>query len=162
MLIFNEYNETVILDDLCSPITSEFFWVLDLANLDFGLAPLSILEETTSPTITIAVGMTTIEVPANWNILILDDHAGDIDIIPVSWIGHKSFKAFSYGPEVKIPTPVSLRLVDYKVKSTTIAPAMNKHQMLCHPITPNDWIVFAPNDGYSKYLKNTSMGDLIE
>lgn len=162
MLILDEHQKTVLIDSINAPLPSEFFWVLDLAMKDFTLAPILVLEEVTCPTLTIEVEGNLIHVPASWNVLIFDGSTGDIDIAPVSQIGHRDFTAFAYGPNKTIPRPALLRLVDYKPYATTIAPALNKHQMLCYPISSELWINLSPNDGYSKYLKNTSMGDLIE
>lgn len=162
MLILDEKEKTVVIDSINTPLPSEYFWVLDLAMRDFTLTPLLVLEEVSCPTLTLEVEGVQLDVPANWNILIYDGTTGDIDIVPVSWVGHKDFTAFAYGPTKTIPRPAHLRLVDYKPYSTTVAPALNKHQMLCHPIGPSLWINLSPNDGYAKYLKNTSMGDLIE
>lgn len=162
MLILDENQNTVIIDNISTPIPSEYFWVLDLAMRDFTLTPLLVLEEVSCPTLTIDIDGFRIDVPATWNILIYDGSTGDIDIVPVAWIGHKDFTAFAYGPNKTIPRPAPLRLIDYKAYATTVAPALNKHQMICHPIGPDMWISMSPNDGYSKYLKNASMGDLIE
>lgn len=162
MLILDENEKTVVIDSINTPIPSEFFWVLDLAMRDFTLAPLLVLEEVSCPTLTLVADGHAINVPANWNVLIYDGTTGDIDIVPVAWIGHKDFTAFAYGVNKTLPRPAPLRLVDYTPYATTVAPALNKHQMLCHPIGVDSWICLSPNDGYAKYLKNTSMGDLIE
>ena len=49
----------------------------------------------------------------------------------------------------------------YKSDYVNIGPSLGKHQMLCHPISPTEWINVSPSDTYNKHLKNSVIGDIV-
>jgi len=161
MLIFDNTSQPIIIDNISAPIISDYFWVLDLSMKDFTLTPLNVLEEIVCPTVILRVEGFDFPVPASWNVLVFDPETAQLDTIELAEAAGREFTALVYGPSMSAPTGASVSVVDYFIEYKNINPALNKHQMLCHPIGPNAWINIAPTDSYAKYLKDLSVSDLI-
>jgi hypothetical protein len=161
MLIFDNNNKPIILDSVHTPIIAEYMWVLDLNLMDFTLVPLIILEEILSPTIEIMILGFRFSLPATWNILIVDEETSQLDVVEVSNLAGKEFQALIYGPTCGKPENHTVTVTNYFPTAINVGASLNKHQMLCHPISPNLWINVAPTDTYNKYFKNMVIGDLI-
>jgi hypothetical protein len=129
--------------------------------MDFTLAPLLVFEEVICPTITLLVRGVTFELPANWNILITDDETYQLDVVEISELAGKEFKALVYGMEMTNIELEPIQVIDYQPNHQNVGPSLNKYQMLCHPIAPKAWVNVAPSDAYNKYLKDKVVGDII-
>ena len=160
MLILNEDNQTILLDSIYNPVKSEYFWCLDTVEQDFMLAPLLVLEEITAPTFTISLGGFNFDVPASWNILIYDNETMQIDSIELGNASGKDFRAFIYGAQENHHQGQIIRISNLTPMAKTVAPLLNKHQMLCHPISPKHWVCVTPHD-VQKHLKNLYVGNLL-
>lgn len=161
MLIFDENTTPIIIDNIYTPILTESFWVLDLGIRDFKLTPLTILEEIVAPTMELMVYGFRFCLPASWNLLIVDDDTSALDIIQVSELAGKEFRAFLYGPTRSRAENTVVSVVNYYPSYPNVGPSLNKQHMLCHPVGPGTWINVSPADTYNKYLKNAVSGDLI-
>ncbi len=162
MHIIDEHNKLTELVDIAAPVRSEFFWVLDLSIMDYSLAPLVVLEEVTCPTFVVEVGGVNFDIPASWNMLIYDSETGDVDLIPLCEMTGRSFTALGFGPNRALAKPLPVRIMDYKPYYRNVGPSLNKHQMLCHPITEDLWFTLSAADVYTKYLKNITLGDILQ
>lgn len=160
MLIFDTNNDVLILENIYTPIISDHYWVLDLNMLDFTLAPLLVLEEVVAPSIEIMVRGFRFHLPASWNLLIVDQETLQLDIVEISELAGKQFNAFVYGPKKPSFELAPVTVTDYFLNRKNVGPSINKHQMMCHPISADSWIVVSPSDTYNKYLKDKVAGDL--
>jgi len=161
MLIFDENNHAIMLDSIQGPVLSQYMYVLDLNMMDFTLAPLLVFEEVICPTITLQIRGFQFDVPANWNILISDDETYQLDVVEISELAGKEFKALVYGMNMVNVELEPIQVIDYKINHQNVGPSLNKYQMLCHPIDPTAWVNVAPSDAYNKYLKDKVVGDII-
>lgn len=161
MLIFDETNHPIIMDSIHGPTVSAHMWVLDLTMMDFTLAPIVMLEETVCPSIQLRVNGFEFILPANWNILVYDQETAQLDVVELSEAAGREFTALVYGPKAGRPTPATISVTNYFVEYKNVGPSLNKHQMLCHPIGPQEWISVSPSDTYNKYLKDNIVGDLV-
>ena len=161
MLIFDDYGQPIIVDSIYSPIVTDHLWVLDLEIKDFTLAPLTILENIEAPTIELMVGGFTFKLPSEWNILIIDEETSALDVVEIYEIPGGRFTAFVYGPNKARYEAVPITVTNYFPNYHNVAPSIAKHQMLCHPISPNTWVNIAPSDSYNKYLKDCVVGDIV-
>jgi hypothetical protein len=161
MLVFDGNSKPVIFDSIHAPTDVDYFWVLDLALMDFTLTPLATLEETISPTMVVEVGGFQFELPTNWNIVVYHRDTSQIDVVSIGETAGHQFTAFTYGPSKAKPTPSLITVVNYFPGKSCVGPLLNKHQMLCHPISADEWVMVSPNDSYNKYLKNCVVGDII-
>lgn len=161
MLVFDDNSEPLILDNVYTPTITENIWVLDLGMMDFTLAPLLVLEEIVAPTIEVMILGFKFKLPANWNILIVDDETLQLDVQEVSELPGKEYRALIYGPKETMIEHAVISVTDYFPHEQNVSPSLNKHQMLCHPVSPETWVNVAPSDTYNKYLKNMVAGNLI-
>jgi len=161
MLIYNEMSSPVIIDSIYTPLPSSHMWVLDLEMRDFTLAPITMLEETISPAITLDVLGFTFNLPTNWFVVVYDTETMQIDVVKVSDLAGQTHTLLGSGPEYTRAFPVKVTPTDYKAQYKHVGPSLNKHQMLCHPIAPGYWINISPIDTFNKYLKDTIVGDLF-
>jgi len=161
MLIFDNNNKAVLLDSIHTPTPSEFFWVLDFEMMDYTLTPLTGLEEMIVPVIEVMVNGFKFALPANWNMLVVDDDTYQLDVTEVSDLAGREFNAMIYGPDLTNGELAVITVTDYSPSFKIVGPSLNKHQMFCHPISPDRWVSVAPSDSYNKYLKNCVMGEII-
>lgn len=161
MLIFDENTEPVILDSIYTPTLTDHYWVLDLSIMDYTMAPLLVLEEIICPTIVVRIKGFEFQIPANWNMLVYAEDTQQLDVVMVAKLAGRDFTALVSGPTSARFTPGKVTVVDYILEHKNVTPSLNKHQMLCHPIHPGEWINIAPSDTYNKYLKDCLVGDII-
>ena len=164
MLIFDDNNRTIILDDIYTPTPTDYMWVLDLQLMDYTLAPLLVLEEIICPSIQVGIRGFNFFLPANWNLLVFSEETSELDVVVVEDLAGKEFKAFVYdisNPKIVRHHPGAVTVVDYRNEYVNVGPSLSKHQMLCHPISPTEWVNVSPSDTYNKYLKNTVIGDIM-
>lgn len=163
MLIFDENTNAIVLDSNTTPLTTDYFWVLDLEIMDFTLVKLEMLEEIIAKTITLRIKGFEFNLPANWNILLFDEDTMQIDIAPVGKLaGRGDFIAFVYGPDISIVSGSHITVTNFHLREANYAPCFGKNRMLCHPIGPKEWVNVAPSDVYNKYLRNKTIGDIID
>jgi hypothetical protein len=164
MLIFDDHNKTIILDNVYTPTPTNYMWVLDLQIMDYTLAPLLVLEEIICPSIKVRIRGFDFFLPANWNMLIFSEETSELDVVEISELAGREFTALVYDisdPLIVRYKPGLVSVLDYSPEYVNVGPSLNKHQMLCHPISPAEWINVSPSDTYNKYLKTAVIGDII-
>lgn len=164
MLIFDDHNKTIILDNVYTPTPTNYMWVLDLQIMDYTLAPLLVLEEIICPSIKVRIRGFDFFLPANWNMLIFSEETSELDVVEISELAGREFTALVYDisdPLIVRYKPGLVSVLDYSPEYVNVGPSLNKHQMLCHPISPTEWINVSPSDTYNKYLKTAVIGDII-
>lgn len=161
MLIVDENDSSVILDSIHVPTSAKYFWALDLKMQDFTLAELKILEELHAPSIVVRIDGFAFPLPASWNILAMDPDTCQLDVVEVANVAGKEFYAMVYDNDRGMAKPAMIQAVDYLPNHHHVNPSLNRHHMLCHPISQNSWINVAPNDSYNKYMKNMVVGNLL-
>jgi hypothetical protein len=161
MLIFDENSQPIVIDNLYAPLVSHHLWVLDLAMMDYTLAPFMILEEITCSSITLQVMGFDFTLPSSWFVLVYDEETTQIDVVQVSDLAGAEFTALLYGPKQNKAQPAKITVMDYHNQYRNIGPSLNKHQMLCHPVSPGSWINVSSTDVYNKYLKDMALADIL-
>lgn len=161
MLIFDDQSQPIIIDSIYSPILTSHMWVLDLTLMDYTLAPLIMLEETVCSSVQLTINGFNVILPASWNILVYDQETSQLDLIELSESTGREFTALVYGPNSVRYIPGIVTVTDYMVEHTNVGPSLNKHQLLCHPISATEWINVSPANSYNKYLKDMTVGDLL-
>lgn len=161
MLICDEQDETIIIESILEPIISNYFWALNLDLLDFTLEPITMVAEKFYPSILVEVNRFKFILPAEWNLLVYDDETMQLDVVEISDLSISNFTALLGGPKYDFAKPAQVKTLDYKLRVKSAYPSLNKHQMLCHPVSPDSWVMIAPSDSYSKYLKEKTVGDIF-
>jgi len=161
MLIFDENSRSIILQSNTDPLPVEYFWVLDMEQMDFMLSKIVFVEDTIGPSITLRVNNFDFDVPSFWSLLIYDTETSQLDTVSLKEACGKSFTAVVGSHARNQITGVRVTAVGYSPNKSHVCPALNKHQMLCHPISPTTWINLSPTDTFTKYIKNATIGNLI-
>lgn len=161
MLIFDDNANAVIIESVSIPLTTDYFWVLDLSIMDFTVTSLLMLEEIVAPTITLEVQGFSFPLPTTWSMLVYSEETTQIDVVEVKKLPGNDFTAMVYGPNESRVQPGRVKAINYDTECANYGPSLNKHQMLCHPIGPDLWVNVAPSDVYNKYLKDKIVGDIL-
>jgi hypothetical protein len=161
MLIFDSESQPIIINSLSGPMVSSHMWVLDLNLLDFTLAPILMLEEVVCPSVEVLINGFQFILPASWFVMVYDKETAQLDVVALADAAGKQFTALMYGPKMSAIAPATITVTNYFSEHKNTGPGLNKQQMLCHPVGPNEWIVISPSDCYNKYLKDIIVGDLI-
>lgn len=160
MIILDEESKVTMLESIHVPTSAEYFWILDLQNLDFTLTKLEVLEELFSPSIALEIDGFQFSIPTSWNILVVDDETSQLDLVTIKDLAGKPFDALIYDHVTNRALSSTIRVIDYTGESHHVSPALNRHCMLCHPISESKWVCLAPNDSYNKYLRDLLVGDI--
>lgn len=161
MFIFDDNNRPIIIDNIFSPIVTEYFWVLDFDTMDFKLTPCKNFRQTICPGFKVSIKGTEIILPTNWYVLIFDNDTSQLDVVQIKDVAGQEFTAFVYGPTASMHSRGTITVLDYYMEYKHVGPLLNKNQMLCHPINEKEWINVSPSDSYSKYLKDKIIGDIL-
>lgn len=161
MIISDENSYPIMVDSVETPLSTEYFWVLDLVERDFKLTPLMMNEELHTPTFELSILEYIIEVPTNWNILLYSEDTSQLDIAEVSELTRGNFTALSYRHKKDRVIPGEIRVINYNPYAKVHTPSLHKTHMLCHSLGPELWICLSPSDNYNKYLKGAMIGDIL-
>lgn len=161
MIISDENSYPILLDSIDTPLKTEFFWILDLANKDFKLNPLQMNEELHTPALVLNILDYAVEVPANWNLLIYSEETSQLDVAEISDLTRGNFTAMVYNHKLDRIVPGHVKVVNYISHTKIHTPSLHKTHMLCHALGPEFWICLSPTDSYNKYLKNAITGDIL-
>lgn len=161
MLIFDENNQTIVLNNVNDPVISDSCWVLDVAIPDYKLTKLVALEEMITPAIEIQIAGYRFTIPANWSLLVADMETTQVDCVEARNLAAKDFTALAYGPMALTAHMPVVTVTNYYPQKKIVAPIIGKTHMLCHPIAPGYWINISSQELYNKHLKNVLIGDII-
>ena len=161
MVIADENSYPILIDSVDTPISTDYFWVLDLAERDFKLNPLFTLEEFWTPVIEFNVLNYVLEAPADWNILVYSPETSQVDLVLVSELTKGGYCAFVFDHTRNRVVENKVKVVGYSANRAFHTPSFNKSNMICHPIGPDQWVLLAPADTFNKYIKDTLVGDFL-
>lgn len=94
-------NEAYNVDNLPEYIDDLRFCVLDNSDPkepDYFFVPLIFMETFNDPALVMRIGKYTIKMPYNWQLVIGEPDFGDLEVVPLSRINDRSFKAFTHNP----------------------------------------------------------------
>lgn len=118
------------------------FAVLDNSNPqspDYYYIPLIFLESFTAPALVLRIGENIVKMPIDWQILIGEPDLGDLEVITLTSINDRGFKAFQYNPLSSFaPTFPDIEIMDVYQEVTWFSPKMKNGHMLCVPITDTE------------------------
>lgn len=138
MKILTLDNKTFNLENLPEEIDDLRFAILDNSNpqsVDYHYIPLIFLESFNSPALVLRIGESTIKMPLDWQILIGEPDFGDLEIVPLTSINDRGFKAFEFNPLSSFrPSFLDIEILDIYHDVTWYAPRLRNGQFLCVPI----------------------------
>ena len=138
MRILTVENEVFDLDQLPEEVDDMSFAIFDNSDPsdpDYHFIPLIFLESFNSPALVLRIGKHRIKMPIDWQILIGEEDVGDLEMLPLTSINDRGFKAFEYNPRSSFsPTYHDIEIVDVYQDVSWYAPKLKNGQMLCVPI----------------------------
>lgn len=138
MKILTLDNQTFNLENLPEEVEDLRFAILDNSNpqsVDYHYIPLIFLESFNSPALVLRIGESVIKMPLDWQILIGEPDFGDLEIVPLTSINDRGFKAFEFNPLSSFrPSFLDIEILDIYHDVTWYAPRLRNGQFLCVPI----------------------------
>mgnify|MGYP001308298845 FL=1 len=142
MRILTLENEPFDLDQLPDEIDDMRFAIFDNSDPsdpDYHFIPLIFLESFNSPALVLRIGNHRIKMPIDWQILIGEPDVGDLEMLPLTSINDRGFKAFEFNPRTSFsPTYHDIEIVDVYQDVSWYAPKLKNGQMLCVPINDGE------------------------
>ena len=138
MKILTLDNEMYELDHLPEEIDDMRFAILDNSNPqepDYHYIPLIFLESFNAPALVLRIGEHRVRMPVDWQLLIGEPDFGDLEVIPLSALNDRGFKAFQFNPLNSFrPSFLDVEILDVYQDVAWFAPKLKNGQMLCVPL----------------------------
>jgi hypothetical protein len=142
MRILTLDNKPFELDHLPEEVDDMRFAILDNSDPkdpDYHYIPLIFLESFTAPALVLRIGENQIKMPVDWQILIGEPDLGDLEVLPLTAINDRGFKAFQFNPLSSFrPSFLDIEIIDVYQEVTWYAPKLKNGQLLCVPATNGD------------------------
>lgn len=111
----------------------------DPAESDYYFVPLIFLESFMSPALVLKIGDQQITMPVDWQLLIGEPDHGDLEVVPLTSINDRGFKAFGFNPLSSFkPEFLPVEILDVFTENRWFFPKMKNGQMLCVPLSSGD------------------------
>lgn len=107
----------------------------DPTNVDYHYIPLIFLESFTAPALVLRVGDNIIRMPMDWQILIGEPDLGDLEVLALTSINDRGFRAFEFNPLSSYrPSFPEIEILDVYQELTWYAPKLKNGQLLAVPL----------------------------
>lgn len=138
MKILTLDNTAYDLDTLPEEVDDMRFAILDNSDPsdpDYHYIPLIFLESFNAPALVLRIGPHKIKMPIDWQILIGEPDLGDLEMLPLTSINDRGFKAFQFNPLSSFrPSFLDIEIIDVYHDVAWYAPKLKNGQMLCIPL----------------------------
>ena len=115
------------------------FDVTDKDNADYIFVPLVFLESFNSPAAVLKIGNSTISVPLDWSLIVCDPMVGDPEVLPITSLNDRGFKAFVFNPiSGFIPSFTEVEIVNIYQDMKWYFPKLKYGHILAVPLGQND------------------------
>jgi len=139
MQILTLDNEKYDLDTLPEEIDDMRFSILDNSdpiNPDYHWIPLIFLESFNSPALVLKIGDHKIRMPVDWSILIGEPDVGDLEVLPLTSINDRGFRAFQFNSLTDFrPSFLDIEIVDVYQDVSWYSPKLKNGQLLTVPLS---------------------------
>jgi hypothetical protein len=154
MKILTADNASYEMNELPEYVEDLRFCVLDNSDPkdpDYFFIPLIFLETFNDPALVLKIGKHTIKMPYNWQLLIGEPDFGDLEVIPLTRLNDRSFKAFNFNPIGNMmPTYEHIQILDVYQDVKWYFPKLKNGQMLAVPLADG------PNPPCAYFVKEIS------
>ena len=107
----------------------------DPSNPDYFFIPLIFLESFNSPALVLDIAGYIIRLPVDWKILTGEEEIGDLEMIDVSSLNERGFKAFSFNPiSSYMPEYLPIGITDLYSDVKWFFPKLKQGQILAIPL----------------------------
>lgn len=168
MLALTDFNKPYLISSLSEPMVAKHHWIFSGQMLDFTLAPIEYLEETSGPAVKVEINGLEFLVPTSWHILITENETYQLDTVPIANCAKIECLAFIMTPDNMKFRTSPVKVLEFIPHAQLVHPMINKGTALQHPvglICERDnffqaTVSIGPFDLY-KYLTEKVVGDLI-
>lgn len=168
MYILSEVNKPYNINSFTAPMGVSHFWTLSGHMLDFKMEEVQYLEEIVGQTVRLKILNAEFEVPASWNILIVDRETYTIDMIPVTQCASFDHDIFLFSPDDMKLNTSKCSIVGYEPTGTCFGPEIPKGSAMIHPIGEDIvhgkkiayGVVIGPHDLY-RWIGGKTIGDIL-
>jgi len=134
-----DHNRAFELDHLPDQVDDLRFAILDNSNPltpDYFFIPLIFLESFNAPALVLKIGSHVVKMPVDWQILIGEPEIGDLEVLPLTSLNDRGFKAFSFNPLSSFsPKFFEVEILNVYNEVTWYSPKLKNGQMLCVPLS---------------------------
>lgn len=148
MRILTAENSTYNIDLLPDYIEDLRFCVLDNSDPrdpDYFFIPLVFLETFNDPALVLRIGKHVVKMPYNWQIVIGEPDFGDLEVLPLTRLNDRQFKAFTVNPirDMK-PQFLDIEILDVYQDVKWYSPKLRSGHILAIPLddSPNPKCAF--------------------
>ena len=138
MRILTLENTKYELDVLPEEVDDMRFSVMDNsdpANPDHLWMPLIFLESFNSPALVLNIGGNQINMPMDWQVLIGEPEVGNLEVLPLTAINDRGFKAYNFNPLSGFrPDFLDIEIVDVYNDVNWYCPKLKNGQLLTVPL----------------------------
>lgn len=111
----------------------------DPKDPDYFFIPLVFLETFNDPALVLRIGSHLIKMPYNWQMVIGEPDFGDLEVIPLTRLNDRNFKAFSFNPiGSQMPRYLPIDIVDIYQDVKWYFPKLKNGQILIIPLDETD------------------------
>ena len=142
MKILTVDNKTYELDDIPEVVDDLRYGVLDYSNpknVDYYFIPLVFLESFYSPAAVLQIGNNTLSIPLDWSLIVCDPMVGDPEVLPVTSLNDRGFKAFVFNPLTGfLPEFTEIEIVNIYQEVKWYFPKLKFGHILAVPLLEKD------------------------
>lgn len=138
MKILTTDNLAYEIDNIPEEVDDLRFCVLDNSNPknpDFFFMPLIFLESFNTPALVLKIGPHVLNMPVDWQILIGEPDVGDLEVVPLTSVNDRGFKAFVFNPLDSFrPEYMDVEIIDVYQDVKWYFPKLKNNHMLTIPL----------------------------
>ena len=138
MRILTLENTAFEMNEIPDEVDDLRFSILDNSdpnNPDYFFIPLIFLESFNSPALVLNIAGYVIRLPVDWKILTGEEEIGDLEMIDVSSLNERGFKAFSFNPLTSyMPEYLPIDIIDLYSDVKWFFPKLKQGQILAIPL----------------------------
>lgn len=134
MQILTDYLHPYNIGEVSGPITPKHCWFYDVEHNDFMLRAIRLLEETTGPTVRVRINGSEFDVPASWNMLVVDEETKMVDTVQITQCNSSNYMAFTMHPSESTYSLQTITLLDLYMKESCTHVMIPRMNMMLHPI----------------------------
>ena len=138
MQILTLENTAFEMNEIPDEVDDLRFSILDNSdpnNPDYFYIPLIFLESFNSPALVLNIAGYVIRLPVDWKILTGEEEIGDLEMIDISSLNERGFKAFSFNPiSSYMPEYLPIGIVDLYSDVKWFFPKLKQGQILAIPL----------------------------
>lgn len=126
------------LDQIPNDVDDLRFAVLDNSDPsdpDYHFIPMIFLESFSAPAVVLNIDGFKLKMPLDWKVLIGEEEHGDLEVLNLTSISGRDFKAFEFNPLTSyMPRYLSIDIDDVYTEVKWYFPKLKSGQLLCVPL----------------------------